>query len=259
MRVLDTGMLARGRGVLAGKVGAADSVDDLSDIINTAGFYLPAFKVEHLYQSTDTSTPVVSDADPVGRLDDQSGNGYAFTQGTAANRPAWNAAGGYIQFDGVNDLLANAEDVNTNLAAGSFTLALAVRADALNFDTVWWANEIFIGDVGGYFGVYGRSTGKIGASINVATIEADYTIGNDVVVIVKYDGANLTLGLDGVDETPASGAFTSAATNLQLMKAYSANHMQGRIYSAFWSNHVVSAGEEARILAEMARQQGRSL
>lgn len=67
------------------------------------GYMLRVDSLSGLTQDTAGTTPVVSVADPVGRVLDLSGNGNHFTQGTAGNRPLWNGSG--IDFDGAGDAL----------------------------------------------------------------------------------------------------------------------------------------------------------
>lgn len=70
-----------------------------------------------LYQTTDTSTPVSGSGNPVGRIEDQSGNGYHLTQGTAGARPTWIADIG----NGYPGLYCDGGDYLWNAAAPNYT------------------------------------------------------------------------------------------------------------------------------------------
>lgn len=63
-----------------------------------------------LWQDAAGTTPVTAADQPVGRIDDKSGNGNHATQSTAGSRPLYKTAGGlhWLESDGVDDLLATA-------------------------------------------------------------------------------------------------------------------------------------------------------
>lgn len=70
------------------------------------GLYDPS-DLSTLYQDSAGTTPVTADGDPVGRIEDLSGNGNHLTQATAAARPQYKTDGTlhWLAFDGVDDLL----------------------------------------------------------------------------------------------------------------------------------------------------------
>lgn len=72
------------------------------------GWYDPS-DLATLFQDAAGTIPVVADGDPVGRINDKSGNGFLLTQGTAAHRPAYRTAAGrhWLQGDGVDDALVS--------------------------------------------------------------------------------------------------------------------------------------------------------
>ncbi len=59
-----------------------------------------------LWQDTSGTTAVTADTDPVGRVDDLSGNGKHALQATAGNKPAYRTGAPRLVFDGVNDALS---------------------------------------------------------------------------------------------------------------------------------------------------------
>jgi hypothetical protein len=62
-----------------------------------------------MFQDSAGSTPVTAVEQPIGRINDKSGNGWHATQGTAAARPIYRVDGsgrGYAAFDGTDDSLA---------------------------------------------------------------------------------------------------------------------------------------------------------
>lgn len=80
----------------------------------TGAWYDPS-DLTTLFQDTLAATPVTADGDPVGRINDKSGNGNHLIQGTAGSRPLYKTAGGlhWLQFDGTDDFLRSNFTVTT--------------------------------------------------------------------------------------------------------------------------------------------------
>lgn len=78
-----------------------------------------------LYQDAAGTTPVTADGDPVGRMEDVSGNGNHATQSTAAARPVYRTDGTlhWLEFDGFDDRL-NGTVPEGQRAFGAFFLAV---------------------------------------------------------------------------------------------------------------------------------------
>lgn len=78
-------------------------------VIALLGAKLRAFwlydEPSHLWQDTSGTTPVANDSDPIGRVDDLSGNGKHLLQATSGNQPAYRTGPSRTSFDGVNDEL----------------------------------------------------------------------------------------------------------------------------------------------------------
>lgn len=76
-----------------------------------------------LYQDSAGTTPVTADGDPVGRMEDKSGNGNHATQSTSAARPVYKTDGTlhWLEFDGVDDFMdfsMSVPDANFTAIAG---------------------------------------------------------------------------------------------------------------------------------------------
>lgn len=71
------------------------------------GFIFDISDISTLYQDHLQTTPVTADGDPVGFIQDLSGNGNHAKQSDATRRPLYKANGGkpYLQFDNVDDYL----------------------------------------------------------------------------------------------------------------------------------------------------------
>lgn len=115
------------------EVPAAFSPTDLSGLVAWYDFS----DISTLYQDSAKTTPVTSDADPIGAVVDKSGNGNDVTQGTTAAKPTYKTA---IQ----NSLSAGLGDGGDYLASGAFTeatqpttLFLVVKNPAIaSFETI---------------------------------------------------------------------------------------------------------------------------
>ena len=79
----------------------------------------------YVWQDSARTIPAVSFGDPVGALDDQSGNGRHLIQATATKRPTLRSVGPlyYLQFDGVDDCLVAS---GVSYALGGVTLAASI-------------------------------------------------------------------------------------------------------------------------------------
>ncbi|NBB81469.1 MAG: hypothetical protein GVY36_18850 [Verrucomicrobia bacterium] len=71
------------------------------------GFYLRPDHLSTLYKSLDKSTQVTADQDPVGYIEDLSGNGHDFAAANTTERFKYVAASNSIENDQVDDRLTN--------------------------------------------------------------------------------------------------------------------------------------------------------
>ncbi len=108
---------------------------DPGTLADLVAFYDPN-DLDTVWQDTAATTPAIAD-DPVGRIDDISGNGNHLLQATAGKRPILRLSGGkyHIEFDGSDDFLAD-----TFTLAQPFTRISALRQT--------WANNTYILDGG---------------------------------------------------------------------------------------------------------------
>jgi hypothetical protein len=95
-------------------LGPADSELVINDPLEYFGAALYAWwdvsDISTLFQDSAGTTPVALNNDPVGRINDKSGNGRLLTQGTAGNRPLYKDSlygAPSVLFDKVNDSLTN--------------------------------------------------------------------------------------------------------------------------------------------------------
>ena len=113
--------LGLGLGISYGGGGGVDLGAAVQAILSgTAGFARDPIAA-NLFQDTAGATPVVSAADPIGRINCQWGNAPPnWQQATAGDRPAWDATG--IACDGATDHMATLSDLSLfSNVPGSFT------------------------------------------------------------------------------------------------------------------------------------------
>lgn len=109
--------------VRAAVLGAPPSAAPFSPLSLSPALWLKADA--GLWQNTGGTTPASADGDPVGRWDDQSGNGNNFTQGTSGKKPVLKTAilngNPVVRLDGVDD------DFSTSLTLGDYHLFFVVK------------------------------------------------------------------------------------------------------------------------------------
>jgi hypothetical protein len=89
-----------------------------------------------MYQDSAGTIPVVSDGDPVGRVEDKSGNGNHATQTVSTSRPVYRTNGSthWLEFDGVDDYL-DISDKTVFKNASEGLISLGVLPEASNTAT----------------------------------------------------------------------------------------------------------------------------
>lgn len=138
------------------------------------GWYDPS-DLSTLFQDAAGTVPVVADGDPVGRINDKSGNGFRLAQGTAAARPAYRTAAGlhWLQGDGVDDFLVSASNIVT-VKTGWFWACTAEIITGGGINTSLFSGSLGLGAVSTTSdanGIYQRSdvVQRIVASLRIGS------------------------------------------------------------------------------------------
>ena len=133
-------------------------------------------RVGYLFQTTDESTPVTANNDPVGRSNDRSGNAYNCLQSTSGFRPLFQTTGGLL-LDGTDDNLGIPNGVVTTLAStNSVSLACwfkgTVFQSALRLQTDATTGGYIILGYNVATPEFAISTdGGVGLGVNIAGVE----------------------------------------------------------------------------------------
>lgn len=114
---------------------------------NEQGAWYDPSDLSTMFQDSAGTIPVTAIGQPVGRINDKSGNGNNAIQSTAAARPLLQNDGvnNYLAFDGVDDAMATA---SFNLSL-STTASLFVGMDKINDTSAGWLFENSTGNARG--------------------------------------------------------------------------------------------------------------
>jgi hypothetical protein len=159
-----------------------------------------------------------------------------------------------IDFDGTDDQLElRSEDaISSKLMSDRFTasgktIIAAIYVEALTEnDAAWITNPAIVGETAQYFGLNLRTPSggvyKLAATnwdTNFDTVEVDISLATSYVVMVRHDGTNLYLSLNGgAESSVASGATAdvTGAIRFGMATGSPSRFFNGRIGElAFWN------------------------
>jgi len=208
-----------------------------------------------VWQDAAGTTPATA-GDPVGRIDDKSGNGNHATQSTSTARPTLQTSGGlyYLDFDGVDDWM---RAILASNQAQPNTLAVAVKLD-LASDTSYI--------VDGYGSernlLYQPSTNlSLYAGTTLSSPSATGT--SERVFLGYFNTTSSEIRVDGVQK--ATGNAGSALWGGITLGGSSASPpsgaamTDGRIYGFVGVNRTLTAGEISDVEAYLAAKSGVTL
>ena len=172
-------------------------------------FYIPmpvVLGAQSLFQDAAGTVPVTADGDPVGRMLNQSGNGYHAIQTVSGSRPVYRTDGvlHWLEFDGVNDYLITSSLGYGNNSKMSWSVGIkrpgsSSTAIAFEFGPV--------NSNGGFnlisprFSVADYSAQIKGtSSINLNTLQGEYALGSTNIISVSAEipTESAALRVDGV-------------------------------------------------------------
>lgn len=199
-RILDTSEAERRRRQIIAALGGGFSLVSVFEGGTYPGFYYDFTATTGLYQTTDTSTPVVASADPIGRANDGSPSGNNATQGVSGSRGTWNS-GGYWNGDGSDDHL-----VTVLTPASEMTIAACVRTGstaviALGGNAASQRCSIGLNASG--------SAGGNWAGQDYSVIKGASDLRNtDVVLLLRANGSSVNLWVNGAQVYTGSPSGT---------------------------------------------------
>jgi hypothetical protein len=238
---------------LSGVLAAAPAFSPL-DLFGSGeeGAWYDPSDLSTVWQDAAGTTPATA-GDPVGRIDDKSGNGNHATQSTSTARPTLQTSGGlyYLDFDGVDDFMRSS---SFPAIAQPISAALGFRASAI-------PKFIIDGHDANQFSLITVNVGGVDKLRFVSGdgppfLYVDYTYGGDTVARVLANGASSVIAIDGV-ETVGAASATAAVTAWTLGAAGTdVLPLDGRIYGFVAVDRTLTAGEIDDVEAYLATKSG---
>ncbi len=210
----------------------------------TGAWYDPS-DISTLFQDTGGATPVTASGQPVGRINDKSGNGNHWLQGTAAARPIYTVSGGihYLLCDGVDDGLSV---TLAGIGAQPMEVSMGVRLLVAPGNAHLLSGPA-IGYTGGNLYIYAGS-----AVVNPGTTLA---IAADAVVNARANGASSRINIDGLTYGTGNPGAANPGTIVLAGNGGTNLHFHGLTVVG----RDMTAAEIASLLTYYAAKQGRVL
>ena len=189
---------------------------------------------QSLFQDSAGTVPVTADGDPVGRMLDQSGNGYHAIQTVSGQRVVYRTDGTlhWLEGDGVDDFLRNTA---VNFVMETSSTLVAGRQNVTEVQGIFKAGSADLGSAQEYLLIRPSST----SDANTSTAASPYSFGvnanTDFLTEIHHNATKLDYVLDGSIVNSVSGSFGSiAVTNdiILLSSLQSVQYWNGRFYGA---------------------------
>lgn len=204
-----------------------------------AGFAYDPSDYSKVWQDSARTTQVTTTAQPIGCIDDISGNGANRTQATSTNRPASSASGYYV-FDGVDDAM---QSTASTASGGSWTHIIRLK---INGDTKFITMSASSTGAG-YFGISQISNvSTTSDSVGLGSIE----VGGSTVADIRGDvytalnGGSKTMfhSLTSISNAIWASQFQVGGQNFGFQYG-------GEIGREILINRTLTAGEKANAIA----------
>jgi hypothetical protein len=216
-----------------------------------------------LFQDAAGTTPVTADGDPVGRIEDKSGNGNHATQSSASLKPTYKTSGGlhWIEFDGTEymDLVTTFDGAvgsdNTavcgNRIDDTTTRAIFGSTGNEGLEMLFQTGLIrpYIGTVSGDIG--GNGSTNISTTDFVFTTEWDRSAGS----LKGWQDRNLEVNLTGTAADKQNGANSWFGCTFSAGVA----NFDGRVYGLAIYDVKLSDADRATAESFMAEKSGVTL
>lgn len=190
------------------------------------GGYWDATDISTLRQNSDGTGSVTTAGDPVGYVEDLSGNGWHQIQATASARPAIALDGNgtyFLQPDGVDDRLS----CTVSSVTAPWTIGATGDRDLVAYAWVdtgvgeFASNRGVLGDVGARVGV----TGLLVSGYNISALCS---------MVLYRESGNYKAMLDGVvNASTVTDPGNAAITRARLLNSGDDNPTRTKIYRAF--------------------------
>lgn len=215
-------------------------------------FYVPV--ISSLFKTTDTSQPVTSDGDTVGRENDLSSNGNNQIQSTAGSRPAYHTGSGrnWLTFDGSDD------QISLDFVAGPIAQPHEVVAAARIVSSGANCTIIGGGNSTNYGNIFYNGSNISLFSGSVLPGPTQPSDGVDFVVTGRFNGASSRIAVD-------NGPYTVGDAGANAKEGFSVGGFGGGFsanilfYGAVLVPRLLVDSEIAKLRTYFAALQGRVL
>jgi hypothetical protein len=144
---------------------------------------------------------------------------------TEATNPPSTGSEDEADFDGTNDILANATAMSTMITASAYFMWALVWIDAIdtaNDESTAYSNDPIICDSGGYWGMHLTTNG--GNKVQMfhwdgagKAAEATVSTGQWTLIMARYDGTNIRIQVNsGSVVTRAAGSVSTLTGTVQM-------------------------------------------
>jgi len=196
--------------------GSSLNIDALMALFGASelgGLWLPGYST--MWQDSARTTPATAANDPVGAIDDLSGNGNHLLQATAGSRPTLQQTSGlwYLQFDGTADNMTAAFDLST-VDKSTVIIGVEKQDDTLRFLAEYTAS--FAANTGSFVsycgtdtvvGYFATSRGNAGVSATFKSSASTFSGVDRAVMTATHDiaGDNTTVYVDQAAAAAGTG------------------------------------------------------
>ena len=237
-------------------------------------FYIPRPIVngtQALFQDVAGTVPVTADGDPVGRMQDQSGNGNHATQTVSGSRPVYRMDGTlhWLEFDGVDDALrtTNIDFTNTDkmtVVLGVSALGVSNRGLSFVFDLNDTGEQaVWLGLPSGSGNITATSSGE-GPATAVTESGLTSPLTSVFTVISDINAPLLTLRRNAISkgtntDSQSGGNYADGVFSLGSQSTNSKRFFEGKIYGLTLRGAETTAPELAQVEQYVAAKTGVTL
>lgn len=239
--------------------GPAQAFDPLSLFAggDNGAWYDPS-DTSTLWQDAARMVPVSADGDPVGAIDDKSGNSNHLSQTNTAKRPVYRTIGGvhWLEFDGMDDGFAIVGTAASTPVPTADSCVVGFRPTAAEIAGYGYlvhahSDGLFAWNALGKLQVY---TGADFVDVLAMTADTDYVFSR------RYGGVGTQMEsfVDGALTNSSAGTKAYGSNNGGLFAQTGvATYMGGRFHGAILVNRLLQAGEHMNAVAWLMARQGR--
>ena len=220
-------------------------------------FYIPmpvVLGTQALFQDAAGTTPVTADGDPVGKMIDQSGNGYHAIQSVSGSRPVYRTDGvlHWLEFDGVDDRLFNYDFSRSNPDSLFF---------ALEWTSSFAGNKPLDGSFNNVASISVFPDGRIRAfsgGSGVISPAGSISLDEPYVGTAIFNLADSEIRINGASTGGTTGAMS---TNGLIIGGVSngAEDFSGKLFSVISLGRLASTSEIESVEAYLANLSGATL